>query len=105
MRVKYFVEAREKEDAIRLVYDSLQDMKDIILNQERINVALYWKMEHTYIVECKIDLYKDALQSFLDIYSDAWIEFGCPVEEYLASCSNVECKYMKEKFKLINVFL
>ena len=56
-------------------------------------------------MEFDIELYNDTLKKFLDKYSDVWIELGYPVDELLASRDNEGCKYMKDGFILINLFL
>lgn len=105
MQIKFFVEAEESKDATRLVYESLQEIDEIILKKEEKCVEPYWKMKDVYIVEFDMELYKDTLKNFLDIYSDVWIELGYPVDELLASRYNEGCKYMKEGFILVNLFL
>lgn len=105
MQVKFFVKAEGSKDATRLVYKSLQEVDEIILKKEEKGVESYWKMKDVYIVEFDIELYNDTLKKFLDKYSDVWIELGYPVDELLASRDNEGCKYMKDGFILINLFL
>lgn len=105
MEIKFFVEAKEKNDAIKLVNDSLQEIDEILITKKEKKVISYWKMKDVYIVEFEIELYKEMLQCFLNRYSDVWIEMGYPVDELLASKNNMECKYMKNKFIMIDVFL
>lgn len=105
MFIKFFVEAKENAEALELVSDSLKEMGENINKQEVISVNSYWKMEDTYIVEMVIELKEDALCSFLDLYSDEWLEFGKPVDELLASENNQGCMYMRSGFMIVNIFL
>lgn len=105
MYIKFFVEAEASKEATKLVYESLQEIDEIILKKELKGVEAYWKRKDVYIVKFDIELYKDTLKKFLDVYSDVWIELGYPVDELLASRNNEECKYMKEGFSLVNIFL
>ncbi|MBQ4523076.1 MAG: hypothetical protein IJA10_09025 [Lachnospiraceae bacterium] len=105
MKINFFVEAQVEKEAIRLVQDGLYSMEEIIVSKEEQKVAPYWKMENVYIVEMTVELSQNTLQFFLESFSDDWLEIGNPVEELLASKTNQGCKYMKEGFVLINIFL
>lgn len=105
MQINFFVEAEVPKEATKLVYESLREIDEIILKKELKGVEAYWKMKDVYIVEFDMELCKDTLKKFLDVYSDFWMELGYPVDELLASRDNKECKYMKEGFLLVNTFL
>ena len=105
MLIKFFVEAAEKELAISIVNKGLYDAQEYVKEEEIKNVIPYWKEKDMYIVELALELYQGVLHNFLQVFSDAWLELGYPVDELLASRNNKDCAYMKEGIVLINVFI
>lgn len=105
MFIRFFVEAQDKGDALQIIHDNLPYKEKMISEVIVKNVEPYWKVQDIYVVESELIIQQEVLGDFLDFFSDAWIEFGEPVEELLASRDNVECRFMREKFVLINVFL
>lgn len=105
MFIRFFVEAREKEEAIQIIQDNLKYEERMVSKVILNKIEPYWKIQGVYIAEVELKIQQELLGDFLDFFSDVWIEFGEPVEELLAYRDNKECKFMREKFVLIDVFL
>ena len=106
MLIRFFVEAKEKKEALKLVEGNLAFFEKT-LKIERINeVSQYWKIKNTFLVEMLVTPQRNVFQlkCFLEFFSDSWLEFGYPVDEFLASKNNNNCTYMKDKFVLIDIF-
>lgn len=103
LTANFFVEAKSEEDAIEYISNCIQ-----LYTEEYVlkSIEEYWKIRGTYVVRFTIKVEKDNLPLFLDSLSDVWEEYGCPkTDELLASRNNINCKYIKEKISLINIFL
>ena len=48
MHIKFFVEAEESKDATRLVYESLQEIDELILKKEEKSVNFFIKILHKF---------------------------------------------------------
>ena len=105
MYIRFFVKAGSLKDAKELVNESFGDIENIIMYKKRKSTKPYWKIDGIYIVEFSLKLYKGTWIEFLKNYSDVWEECGVLVEEFLAAEKIPDCKYMKEGFVFINIFL
>ena len=103
MRMRFFVSSSSIEDAKNKITASLSDNN--CLKYRFIHSEKYWKEENVYVVDIIIDNSFNDINSLLNNYSDDWLSFGDPVDEYLASNYNPKAKYMKEGFLLVQLFL
>ena len=104
MKMKFFVSGISESDAVRKVRDSLSEIIDdknyIVVKSEK-----YWKIEDVYIVLTAISDMNDSIERLLNHYSDNWVNFGNPVEEFLASDHNKDCHFMRKDFIMVQLFL
>lgn len=104
MYIRYFVNTNKKESAINLVEESLIGIQEKIIYKQIKKTEPYWKIDNIYIVEMEIEIQKESITVFLNLYSDNWIEYGNPTDELISSKNNKECAYMKKGFEMINIF-
>ena len=105
MFIRYFVASDSQNDAVSLINNDYKKIDYYISKKEIKKVLPYWKIDNVYIVEVIIDLQTDMLKSFMDYYSDKWLEYGCPVDEYVASKNIQECTFIRTGYEMINIFL
>ena len=103
MTAIFFVDAKSEEDAIEYIKNCI---KLYVEKYTLKSTEKYWKISDMYVVRVVIKVRKDKLSLFFDSLSDTWEEFGWPeTDELLASSNNINCKYIKERLSLINIFL
>ncbi|MBR5342828.1 MAG: hypothetical protein IK149_02890 [Oscillospiraceae bacterium] len=102
MKMKFFISGISREDAITKVGISLAEISGI--EYSIIQCEEYWKIESVYTVLIRIDNKQD-IRTLLDNYSDNWLTFGSPIEEYLASDHNGKASFLLEGFLMIQLFL
>ena len=100
MHIKYFVDALDNEEAISKVKESLSAFNEITIKID--SVESYYKFENVYMIELTTDIEQDMLSIIFDLYSDSWISFD---NEYLASKTNPDCKYMRNGFEMIQIYV
>ncbi len=105
MEVRFFIEAKDEKEAIRITELGIDSAKAYIESVELKNVEKYWKMEEVHVIEMVIEVREKSMQGFLDVFSDDWLSLGKPTDELLASQNNERCTYMREGFILINIRL
>ena len=103
MRMRFFVFGSSIEDAKNKVTASLAEIRG--LSYEFVNLEKYWKEEGVHIVDILIDNGFDDINAILDNYSDNWLSFGDPVDEYLASDHDPKVGRMRTDFRLVQLFL
>ena len=101
--MKFFVSSSSIENAKSKVTESLSGICGI--SYTYINVEKYWKIENVYIAEIDIASLFNKIDVLLDNYSDNWLTFGNPVDEYLASDHNAKARYMRKDFLMVQLFL
>ncbi len=107
MIIRYYVEESSELLARERIENTYKCLEKKIIKKEYQNLEKYWKIEGTYLVEVILELNDNIseLQNYLENIADYWIEFGNPVEELLASRTDKNCNYMKEKFIMVDVIL
>ena len=107
MVIRFFIEARKKRKAIRLLESALADADKYIESKELWNISpYYWKNDKIHIAEMFIVLKPYSFQNFIAVFSNTWHEFRNPVvDEFLALKYDDNCNYVKEGFVLINIHL
>ncbi|MBO4562977.1 MAG: hypothetical protein J5772_05135 [Clostridia bacterium] len=100
--MKFFISGISREDAITKVNISLAEI--IGIEYSIIQCEEYWKIESVYTVLVRIDNKQD-IRSLLDNYSNHWLSFGNPIEEYLASDHDELASFLREGFLMIQLFL
>lgn len=105
--IRYYVEESSELLARERIENTYKCLEKKIIKKEYQNLEKYWKIEGTYLVEVILELNDNIseLQNYLENIADYWIEFGNPVEELLASRTDKNCNFMKEKFIMVDVIL
>lgn len=103
MRMRFFVSSGSDEDAKNKVMASLADIHGLCC--ESVHSEKYWKEEGVHIVDITINKDYNDINAILNNYSDDWLSFGDPVDEYLASVNDPKTGYMREGFLLVQLFL
>ena len=106
MTVRYFVEESDELIARELVENTYKFLVNTITRKEYQKVEKYWKIEGICVVEVILEVDNiSEFQNYLKNMADYWIEFGNPIKELLASRTDKNCNFIKEKFNMINVIL
>lgn len=107
MIIRYYVEESSELMARELIENTYKCLEKEIIKKEYQKLEKYWKIEGTYLVEVILELNNkiSEFRNYLESIADYWIELGNPVEELLASRTDKNCNYMKEKFIMVNIIL
>lgn len=109
MIVKIFANASNKNEAIEVYKNFINIINEYIKFEKLKKIEPYWKFKDMYIVEVSVDLHcqfgSEHFDQFLYRICDKWEHFGNPIDELLASASNVETGYILENVEMINIFL
>lgn len=107
MIIRYYVEVSSEQLAKELIENTYKCLESKIIRKEYQKLEKYWKIEGTYLVEVVLELNSSlsAFQKYLESMADYWMELGNPIEELLASRTDMKCNFMKEKFVMINIIL
>lgn len=107
MIIRYYVEESSELMARELIENTCKCLEKEIIKKEYQKLEKYWKIEGAYLVEVILELNDNIseFQNYLESIADYWIELGNPVEELLASRTDKNCNFIKEKFIMVNIIL
>ncbi len=104
LRMRLFVEGEDELSAREMVDGILCEMQSDILSKKLHKVDKYWKEEGVYVLEMELIIAEKAFERFKNLISDDWLSVGESGQEYLASETNPDASFMREKFVMVNLW-
>ncbi|UAT29862.1 hypothetical protein [Pseudobacillus badius] len=107
MFVRLYANAQNKKEAQRALNKFLHIFNPLIKEAKLLTIEPYWKIRDLYVIEIEIKAAKNdtkkTLNEVLASISDHWLEFGEPVNEWIASSTDDNCNFMLSEFNMVNI--